>query len=133
MAKKGEYIASRDNTSVERPGINENVNNIKTSDLAGNNIMSLIMSFMPVIGDVQDAVDLKESIEDKDAVGMVLGAASLLPFVGSAATYANKARKLEKMKESVVSYYKDIAIPIYREVSNNKISKLDEGAKKRFR
>lgn len=132
MAKKGEYIASRDNTSVERPGINENVNNIKTSDLAGNNIMSLIMSFMPVIGDVQDVVDLKESIKDKDAAGMALGAASLLPFVGSAATYANKARKLEKMKESVVSYYKDIIIPIYREVSNNKISKLDDGAKKAF-
>ena len=132
MAKRGEYIASKDNTSVGRPGINENVNNVKTGDLAGNNIMPLIMSFMPVIGDVQDAVDLKESIEDKDAVGMVLGAASLLPFVGSAATYANKARKLEKMKESVVSYYKDIAIPIYREVSNNKISKLDDGAKKAF-
>lgn len=132
MAKRGEYIASKDNTSVGRSGINENVNNVKTGDLAGNNIMSLIMSFMPVIGDVQDAVDLKESIEDKDAVGMVLGAASLLPFVGSAATYANKARKLEKMKESVVSYYKDIAIPIYREVSNNKISKLDDGAKKAF-
>ena len=59
MAKRGEYIASKDNTSIGRPGINENVNNVKTGDLAGNNIMSLIMSFMPVIGDVQDAVDLK--------------------------------------------------------------------------
>ena len=41
MAKRGEYIASKDNTSIGRPGINENVNNVKTGDLAGNNIMSV--------------------------------------------------------------------------------------------
>lgn len=129
---KYNYIASKDNTSVGKKGVNSNVDYNRHIINTGNDIMSIASSFIPGIGDVQDAVDLKEAVDNKDAIGIALSAVGFIPVIGAAGSLANKSRKIKRMKEAALEYYENITLPIYREVSNAKIEKLSPESRKAF-
>lgn len=99
MAKKKDnfdsiHIASRDNTSVGSIGFNENISELQP--IAPQiDMTSIISGFVPVVSDVQDVIDMKDALMNKDPLGMALASFGLLPFVGGFFTNANKIRKIK--------------------------------------
>lgn len=99
MAKKrknfsGNHIASRDNTSVGSVGVNENITELQKV-APQMDVSSVGASFIPIVSDVMDVMDMKEAIENKDPLGLALASFGLLPFVGGIFTNANKVRKIK--------------------------------------
>lgn len=100
-----EYIASKDNTSIGKPGINENVSHAVKSN-KGIDITEVIAGGIPGVGDVMDVVDLKRSIEDGDDLGVILSLAGMVPVVGGLATpyrriIKDRRKFISELKESL--------------------------------
>ena len=63
-----------------------------------NAIGQVVSSFMPVVGDVQDAKDFHDAYTEGDKLGMTLAALGFIPFLGPVATNANRfLRKVGKL------------------------------------
>lgn len=92
---KYEYVASRDNTSVGSSGINENVN-YGTIPVDGVDINEIVVGGVPVVGDIMDVKDAYDSFIDRDALGMVMAAMGLIPFVGGISKKQCKRKGLLK-------------------------------------
>lgn len=92
---KYRYIASKDNTSVGSSGINENVN-YGTIPVDGVNINEIVAGGVPVVGDIMDVKDAYDSFIDRDALGMVMAAMGLIPFVGGISKKAMQAKRATK-------------------------------------
>ena len=92
---KYRYIASKDNTSVGSSGINENVN-YGTIPVDGVNINEIVAGGIPVVGDIMDVKDAYDSFIDRDALGMVMAAMGLIPFVGGISKKAMRAKRTTK-------------------------------------
>lgn len=92
---KYEYVASRDNTSVGSSGINENVN-YGTIPVDGVDINEIVAGGIPVVGDIMDVKDAYDSFIDRDALGMVMAAMGLIPFVGGISKKAMRAKRTTK-------------------------------------
>lgn len=98
---KYRYIASKDNTSVGSSGINENAN-YGTIPVDGVDINEIVAGGIPVVGDIMDVKDAYDSFIDRDALGMVMAAMGLIPFVGGI------SKKQCKRKELLKNYLKEI-------------------------
>lgn len=92
---KYRYIASKDNTSVGSSGINENAN-YGTIPVDGVNINEIVAGGVPVVGDIMDVKDAYDSFIDRDALGMVMAAMGLIPFVGGISKKAMQAKRATK-------------------------------------
>lgn len=92
---KYRYIASKDNTSVGSSGINENAN-YGTIPVNGVNINEIVAGGVPVVGDIMDVKDAYDSFIDRDALGMVMAAMGLIPFVGGISKKAMQAKRATK-------------------------------------
>lgn len=92
---KYRYIASKDNTSVGSNGINENAN-YGTIPVDGVNINEIVAGGIPVVGDIMDVKDAYDSFIDRDALGMVMAAMGLIPFVGGISKKAMRAKRTTK-------------------------------------
>lgn len=92
---KYRYIASKDNTSVGSSGINENAN-YGTIHVDGVNINEIVAGGVPVVGDIMDVKDAYDSFIDRDALGMVMAAMGLIPFVGGISKKAMQAKRATK-------------------------------------
>lgn len=92
---KYRYIASKDNTSVGSSGINENAN-YGTIPVDGVNINEIVAGGIPVVGDIMDVKDAYDSFIDRDALGMVMAAMGLIPFVGGISKKAMQAKRATK-------------------------------------
>lgn len=92
---KYRYIASKDNTSVGSNGINENAN-YGTIPVGGVNINEIVAGGIPVVGDIMDVKDAYDSFIDRDALGMVMAAMGLIPFVGGISKKAMRAKRTTK-------------------------------------
>lgn len=92
---KYRYIASKDNTSVGSSGINENAN-YDTIPVDGVNINEIVAGGVPVVGDIMDVKDAYDSFIDRDALGMVMAAMGLIPFVGGISKKAMQAKRATK-------------------------------------
>lgn len=92
---KYRYIASKDNTSVGPSGINENAN-YGTIPVDGVNINEIVAGGVPVVGDIMDVKDAYDSFIDRDALGMVMAAMGLIPFVGGISKKAMQAKRATK-------------------------------------
>lgn len=92
---KYEYVASRDNTSVGSSGINENAN-YGTIPVDGVDINEIVVGGVPVVGDIMDVKDAYDSFIDRDALGMVMAAMGLIPFVGGISKKAMQAKRATK-------------------------------------
>lgn len=92
---KYRYIASKDNTSVGSSGINENAN-YGTIPVDGVNINEIVAGGVPVVGDIMDVKDAYDSFIDRDALGMVMAAMGLIPFVGGISKKAMRAKRTTK-------------------------------------
>lgn len=92
---KYRYIASKDNTSVGSSGINENAN-YGTIPVDGVNINEIVAGGVPVVGDIMDVKDAYDSFVDRDALGMVMAAMGLIPFVGGISKKAMQAKRATK-------------------------------------
>lgn len=92
---KYEYVASRDNTSVGSSGINENAN-YGTIPVDGVDINEIVAGGIPVVGDIMDVKDAYDSFIDRDALGMVMAAMGLIPFVGGISKKAMQAKRATK-------------------------------------
>lgn len=92
---KYRYIASKDNTSVGSSGINENAN-YGTIPVDGVNINEIVAGGIPVVGDIMDVKDAYDSFIDRDALGMVMAAMGLIPFVGGISKKAMRAKRTTK-------------------------------------
>ena len=92
---KYRYIASKDNTSVGSSGINENAN-YGTIPVDGVNINEIVAGGVPVVGDIMDVKDAYNSFIDRDALGMVMAAMGLIPFVGGISKKAMQAKRATK-------------------------------------
>lgn len=89
------YIASKDNTSVGSSGINENAN-YGTIPVDGVDINEIVAGGIPVVGDIMDVKDAYDSFIDRDALGMVMAAMGLIPFVGGISKKAMQAKRATK-------------------------------------
>jgi hypothetical protein len=92
---KYRYIASKDNTSVGSSGINENAN-YGTIPVDGVDINEIVAGGIPVVGDIMDVKDAYDSFIDRDALGMVMAAMGLIPFVGGISKKAMRAKRTTK-------------------------------------
>lgn len=92
---KYRYIASKDNTSVGSSGINENAN-YGTIPVDGVDINEIVAGGIPVVGDIMDVKDAYDSFIDRDALGMVMAAMGLIPFVGGISKKAMQAKRATK-------------------------------------
>lgn len=92
---KYRYIASKDNTSVGSSGINENAN-YGTIPVDGVDINEIVAGGVPVVGDIMDVKDAYDSFIDRDALGMVMAAMGLIPFVGGISKKAMQAKRATK-------------------------------------
>lgn len=92
---KYRYIASKDNTSVGSSGINENAN-YGTIPVDGVDINEIVVGGVPVVGDIMDVKDAYDSFIDRDALGMVMAAMGLIPFVGGISKKAMQAKRATK-------------------------------------
>lgn len=92
---KYRYIASKDNTSVGSSGINENAN-YGTIPVNVVNINEIVAGGVPVVGDIMDVKDAYDSFIDRDALGMVMAAMGLIPFVGGISKKAMQAKRATK-------------------------------------
>lgn len=92
---KYRYIASKDNTSVGSSGINENAN-YGTIPVDGVDINEIVAGGIPVVGDIMDVKDAYDSFIDRDALGMVMAAMGLIPFVGGILKKAMQAKRATK-------------------------------------
>lgn len=92
---KYRYIASKDNTSVGSSGINENVN-YGTIPVDGVDINEIVAGGVPIVGDIMDVKDAYDSFIDRDALGMVMAAMGLIPFVGGISKKAMRAKRTTK-------------------------------------
>lgn len=132
-----EYIASRDNTSIGNTGINENILYNKTPSNSLD-ITEMVLGGVPVIGDVMDAKDMYESAINKDALGMVLAAVGLIPFIGGVSKKALQAKRaikgLSKKDNELLKKIPDYASPAspIGESWNNHKKRLFSGAFKRL-
>lgn len=78
-------LAPRDNTSVGHPG-SAKVPPITPSDVARNNpVISTIVSFTPIIGEMLDIRDLYTSLKNNDKTGILLALTGLVPIIGGVA------------------------------------------------
>lgn len=89
------YVASKDNTSVGSSGINENAN-YSTIPVDGVDINEIVAGGVPVVGDIMDVKDAYDSFIDRDALGMVMAAMGLIPFVGGISKKAIQAKRATK-------------------------------------
>ena len=89
------YVASKDNTSVGSSGINENAN-YSTIPVDGVDINEIVAGGVPVVGDIMDVKDAYDSFIDRDALGMVMAAMGLIPFVGGISKKAMQAKRATK-------------------------------------
>lgn len=134
---KYRYIASKDNTSVGSSGINENAN-YGTIPVDGVNINEIVAGGVPVVGDIMDVKDAYDSFIDRDALGMVMAAMGLIPFVGGISKKAMQAKRATKklsqrdkeLLESLPDYAKP-ASPIGESWENHK-KRLFSGAYERL-
>lgn len=92
---KYRYIASKDNTSVGSSGINENAN-YGTIPVDGVDINEIVAGGIPVVGDIMDVKDAYDSFIDRDALGMVMAAMGLIPFVGGISKKAMQTKRATK-------------------------------------
>lgn len=92
---KYRYIVSKDNTSVGSSGINENAN-YGTIPVDGVDINEIVAGGIPVVGDIMDVKDAYDSFIDRDALGMVMAAMGLIPFVGGISKKAMQAKRATK-------------------------------------
>lgn len=132
-----EYIASKDNMSVGKPGINENISHAVRPN-EGIDITEVIAGGVPGIGDVMDIKDMYDSAIDKDAVGMMIAASGLIPFVGGISKKAMNAKRAVKNltsrdKELLKSFpeYAKPASPLGESWENHK-RRLFSGAYRRL-
>lgn len=66
------------------------------------NINEIVAGGVPVVGDIMDVKDAYDSFIDRDALGMVMAAMGLIPFVGGI------SKKQCKRKELLKNYLKEI-------------------------
>lgn len=88
----GGYIAPRDATTVGAQEPNPNAPDI-TNPSSGVDISEIVAGGIPVVGDVMDVKDFAESARNRDAIGMILAAAGLIPFFGGFAKGTSDALK----------------------------------------
>lgn len=94
IKEDGGYIASRDNTSVGNPPINENAKNITPTSQV--NVSEIVAGGIPVIGDIMDVKDFVRATKDLDAAGMIASALGLIPVFGGAMKSAANITRLPK-------------------------------------
>lgn len=99
MKPDGGYIASRDNTSVGRRGINENAKGI-INPLDPVNVSEIIAGGIPVVGDIMDVKGMYDATKERDVAGMMMAAFGFIPFVGGfSKKFLKSKRTLKNISE----------------------------------